>query len=106
MMYGIAQRWTSAGLAATVLLLIGVGGCGLARPAVGPGQPAGPTATGLTVTVMMTVTVRPTPRAVTLHLGQMHARVTEAVSVTVTVTVANGLPRAILVEDHQSECRW
>jgi hypothetical protein len=48
----------------------------------------------------MTMSVTPTPGAVTLHLGQTHARVTEAVS----VTVANSLPRTILVEDHQSEC--
>jgi hypothetical protein len=102
-MHGTAQRWTSAGLAAILLLLsvIGVGGCGPSRPAAGTGQPTGPTASPARVATMtMTSTMTPTLGAVTLHLGQTHARVTELVS----VTVANGLPRTILVEDHQSEC--
>ena len=46
------------------------------------------------------MTATPAPGAVTLHLGQTHAGVTDAVSVTVT----NDLPQAILLEDHQSEC--
>jgi hypothetical protein len=46
------------------------------------------------------MTVPPAPGAVRLHLGQTYASVTDAVS----VTVANDLPVAILVEDHQSEC--
>ena len=46
------------------------------------------------------MTVIPTSGAVTLHLGQTHVGVTDAVS----VTVANALPLAIVVEDHQSEC--
>jgi hypothetical protein len=46
------------------------------------------------------MTANPTPGPVTLHLGQTHAGVTDAVS----ATIANDLPQAILVEDHQSEC--
>src|SRR5215472_5610119 len=90
-MHRTAQCWRSAGLVAPLLLLIG--GCGLARPAVGAGQPA-------SAAREATLTVSPTPGPVTLHLGQMHAGVTDALS----VTVANDLPQAILVEDHQSEC--
>jgi hypothetical protein len=37
---------------------------------------------------------------VTLRQGQTHAGVTD----TLTVTVVNGLPAAIQVEDHQSDC--
>jgi hypothetical protein len=99
-----AQGWTSAGLAALLLLLIG--GCGRSRPAVGAGQLGTPTASAPRVATMTVVptpgamTAVPTPGAVTLHLKQTHAGVTDAVS----VTVANDLPTAILVEDHQSEC--
>jgi hypothetical protein len=94
-MHRTAQRWTSAGFAAPLLLLFG--GCGLSHPAAGAGQSGGPTAGA---TRVATMTVIPTRGAVTLHLGQTHAGVTDAVS----VTVANDLPTAILVEDHQSEC--
>ena len=94
-MHRTAQLWTSAGVVAPLLLLIG--GCGLSRPAVGAGQPGGPTASAARVATM---TVIPTPGAVTLHLGQTHAGVADVVS----VTVANDLPLAIVVEDHQSEC--
>jgi hypothetical protein len=95
MMHRTAQRWTSPGFAAFLLLLFG--GCGLSRPAAGVGQSGGPT---VSATRVATMTVTPTPGAVTLHLGQTHAGVTDAVS----VTVSNDLPTAILVEDHQSEC--
>jgi hypothetical protein len=97
-MRGTVQRWATAGFAAALLLLLG--GCGVSDP-VGASQPGGAmviataSATGVT-----TMTVIPTPGAVTLHLGQTHAGVTDAVS----VTVANGLPMEILVADHQSEC--
>jgi hypothetical protein len=46
------------------------------------------------------MTATPTPGAVTLHLGQPHLGLTDAAS----VTLANGLSTAILVEDHQSQC--
>jgi hypothetical protein len=98
-MHRTAQRWTSAAVAASLLLLFG--GCGLSHQAVDSGQSGGPTASATrvaTATAMMTVI--PTLGAVTLHLGQTHAGVTDAVS----ITVANDLPTAILVEDHQSEC--
>jgi hypothetical protein len=98
-MHRTARRWTSAAFAALLLLLLG--GCGLSRPAVGAGQSGGPTASATRVaTTTATTRVIPTPGAVALRLGQMHAGVTDAVS----VTVANDLPTAILVEDHQSEC--
>jgi hypothetical protein len=98
-MHRTARRWTSAAVAAALLLLFG--GCGLSRPAAGAGQSGGPTASATRVaTATATTMVIPTPGAVTLHLGQTHAAVTDAVS----VTVANDLPTAILVEDHQSEC--
>jgi hypothetical protein len=96
-MHRTARRWTSAAFAAPLLLLLG--GCGLSRPAVGAGQSGGPTASATRVATA-TMTVIPTLGAVTLHLGQTHTGVTDAVS----VTVANDLPTAILVEDHQSEC--
>jgi hypothetical protein len=94
-MHRAAQRWTTAGLVA-ILLLLGEG-CGLSHPGVGAGQPAGST---VTATREATMTATPAPGAVTLHLGQTYARLTDAVSVTVT----NDLPQAIVVEDHQSEC--
>src|SRR5258706_3159265 len=98
-MHRTAQRWTSAAVAAPLLLLLG--GCGLSRPAVGAGQSGGPTASATRVaTTAATTRVIHTPGGVTLRLGQQHAAVTDAVS----VTVANDLPIAILVEDHQSEC--
>src|SRR5260370_16438925 len=98
-MHRTARRWTSAAFAA--LLLLPLGGCGRSRAAVGAGQSGGPTASGTRVaTTTATTRVIPTPGEVALRLGQMHTGVTDAVS----VTVANDLPTAILVEDHQSEC--
>ena len=94
-MHRTAQRRRLAGFAVPLLLLIA--GCGLSGPAVGAGQPGGPTA-GATREATMTATS--TSGAVTLRLGQTQAGVTDAVS----VTVVNALPQAIVVEDHQSEC--
>ena len=91
------QRWTSAGVAASLLLLFA--GCGLAHSAVGADQSAGPTASATRVATMTAIPT-PSPGAVTLRLGQTHSGVTDTVSVTVT----NILPQAILVEDHQSQC--
>jgi len=84
---------TSAGFVATLLLL--VTGCGQVGPATGAGQQG-----GATVSATKVATMTPSSGAVTLRLGQAHAGVTD----TVSVTVINGLPPPILVEDHQSEC--
>ena len=86
-----AQRWTSAGLLTPLLLLNG--GCGLTHPPAGADQQA-------SAASKATMTHSPAPGAVTLRLGQMRAGVTDAVS----VTVANHLLLAILIEDHRSEC--
>src|SRR5260370_36683393 len=97
-MHRTARRWTSAAFAALLLLLLG--GCGLSRPAVGAGQSGGPTASATRVaTTTATTRVIPTPGAVALRLRQMHTGVTDADA----VPLANNLPTAILVEDHQSE---
>jgi hypothetical protein len=87
------QFRTSAAFVATLLLLLT--GCGQVRPATGAGQRG-----GATVSATKVATMTPSSGAVTLRLGQAHAGVTD----TVSVTVVNGLPPPILVEDHQSEC--
>jgi hypothetical protein len=88
MVHWSTPRRTSAGLAALLLPLIA--GCALSGPAAGASQTGTPTASA-TTTATMTVTLRP---------GQTHAGVTD----TLTVTVVNGLPAAIQVEDHLSDC--
>ena len=87
------QRRTLAGFVATMLFLLM--GCGQVGPTTDAGQRGGAT-DGATKLATMTST----PGAVTLRLGQAHAGMTD----TVSVTVVNGLPTPILVEDHQSEC--
>lgn len=98
-MHRTAQHWTSAGF--VLLPLLFLSGCGPSGLSGGAGQQGAATpSTTASATRVATMTVTPPPGAVTLLLGQTHAGVTDAVS----VTVANGLPTTIVVADHQSEC--
>jgi len=96
-MHRIAQRWAMADYA--VILLLILGGCGVSGP-VGTGQSGAMTPGTTHVATMTAIPAVPTPGAVMLNLGQAHASVTSAVS----VTLANGLSKTIVVADHQSEC--